>query len=415
MTPLQILAIIITLATISGYVNHKYLHLPETIAHMGISLIVSIGILSLGLLGVIDIVYIVNMMERIDFSNALLHGMLAFLLFAGALHINLKELRAVQIPVTILATGGVIMATLITGTMIWYFAALLGIPLPYIYALLFGALISPTDPISVLAILKQAGVSKRLYVKIGGESLFNDGIGVVVFVTILDIALGNAQPTVWGVTEHFLHEALGGAILGGLLGWGTYRVMRTISDSILELLFTLTLASGGYALAEILGISAPICIVVAGLVIGNYGRAHGMSHRSRKRIDTFWELLDEVMNAVLFLLVGMVIFTITVNFNCLILGMGAVVAVLVGRYISVATPIALMRLTYTFERGTIRYLTWGGLRGGISIAMALSLPTGSEKDIILPITYIVVVFSILVQGLTFRKLIEVISAKQTNP
>jgi CPA1 family monovalent cation:H+ antiporter len=406
MTPFQLIAIILTFTALGGYINYRYMRLPATIGNMVFALLVSLLAILLDKIGWLNLERASAFIRQIDFSEILLHGMLSFLLFAGALHIRFDDLRNVKGPVTILATIGVVLATVITGTLVWLAADFLGLRLPYIYALLFGALISPTDPIAVLAMLKQAGISKTLYTKIGSESLFNDGIGVVIFLTVLSIAT-SAQPMgVAEVSTLLVREAIGGATLGILLGWITYRLMHSIDEYKVEVLLTLALVSGGYALAEALNVSAPICMVVAGLIIGNQARAHGMSEHTRERLDVFWELVDEILNAVLFMLIGLEIIVIPMTTGPLLLGLAAIAAVLTGRFLSVAVPIGLMSLRKDFERGTIRLLTWGGLRGGLSIAMAVSLPAGPEKDLIIPVTYIVVLFSILVQGLTFRKLVQ---------
>ncbi len=408
MSAFQILAVLLTVAAIGGYINHRFIRLPETIGHMAFSLVVSLVVVALARLSVIDLQPVQAVLQQIDFTNVLLHGMLSFLLFAGALHINLSDLKTVRVPVTVLATVGVVVSTFITGTLIWYLAHWVGVPLLYIYALLFGALISPTDPIAVLSILKHAGASRKLYVKVGGESLFNDGIGVVVFLSIFGVATGSASPTVGSVAASLLREALGGATLGLLLGWIVYRLLRSINDHKVELLLTLALVTGGYALAEAQHLSAPICMVVAGLLIGSHGRLHGMSAATRERLDGFWELLDEILNAVLFMLIGFEVIVVSMSWSHAVLGLAAVVAVLFARFVSVGAPVLLLRPFYPFEKGTVPLLTWGGLRGGISIALALSLPVGEEKDIILPVTYLVVIFSILVQGLTFERLVRLL-------
>jgi CPA1 family monovalent cation:H+ antiporter len=328
--------------------------------------------------------------------------MLSFLLFAGALHIDLQELKSVKWAVTILATFSVAIATFVTGSLVWLASGLAGLQLPYLYALLFGALISPTDPIAVLSILKEAGLSKKLYVKIGGESLFNDGIGVVVFVTILGLATGSYKADWLNISGLLIKEVLGGAALGFFCGWVVYRLLSSIEDYKVEVLLTLALAAGGYAFAEKLHVSGPICMVVAGLIVGNHGRTLGMSEHTRERLDVFWELLDEILNAVLFMLVGLEVIVIAISGEHVFLGFLSIGAVLLGRYISVGLPIIIGGLSRPPRWKYIGLLTWGGLRGGLSLAMALSLPAGMAKDIILPVTYIVVLFSILIQGLTFK-------------
>ncbi|MEK7801818.1 MAG: sodium:proton antiporter [Pseudomonadota bacterium] len=408
MTLFQILAIILTLTAIGAYLNHRFVKLPPSIGHMAFALLVSLAVVVLSELNILNLKEVAAIIIQIDFSAVLLHGMLSVLLFAGALHINWNDLKNARIPVVVLATLGVVIATFVTGTITWWGANLIGINLPYMYALIFGALISPTDPIAVLSILKKAGASQSLYAKTGGESLFNDGVGVVVFMVILTMIASPGDISFLHITKLFAWETLGGALLGGALGWLTYCMLRPINEYQTEVLLTLALVVGGYAFAEYVHVSAPICMVVAGLIIGNQGRSHGMSDETREHIDVFWELLDEIFNAVLFLLVGLVIIVITVTGNVMWLGGIAIAAVLVGRLVSVGLPISLMRIWRPFNKGTIRALTWGGLRGGVSIALALSLPLGPEKDIILPITYMVVLFSILVQGLTFRKVLTIV-------
>lgn len=401
MTPFQIIAVLLTFVAIGGYINHKYLHLPETIGHMAFALLLSLAAILSYKIGLYDITPVRNIVGGINFSEVLLHGMLSFLLFAGALQIRFRHLREVGTPVAVLATAGVVIATGVTGTLVWLAARLVNMDLSYIYALLFGALISPTDPIAVLAILKNADMSNKLFAKIGSESLFNDGVGVVVFLTILSLATGEQQMDIHNISAMLAQNALGGLALGLFLGWITDNLLHRIDDYKVELLLTLALVSGGYALAEFLRVSAPICMVAAGLIIGNKGLKNRQDES--KRVYLFWELLDEILNAVLFILIGLEVIVITIGWRHLQLGAFAIVAVLLGRLISVSLPIGFMSLQRKFERGTIPILVWGGLRGGLSIAMALSLPEGSEKGIILPVTYIVVLFSVLVQGLSFRR------------
>jgi monovalent cation:H+ antiporter, CPA1 family len=414
MTAFQMIAALLSLAALCSYLNHRYMKLQASIGQMAFAIAISASVLCLEAIGVVNFHSANSFIHQIDFSNILLHGMLSFLLFAGALHIDLEELKSVAWPVSILATAGVVIATFVTGTLVWYAAAFIGFDMPYIYALLFGALISPTDPIAVLSILKKAGISRTVYVKIGGESLFNDGVGVVVFLTILGLATSTNQPTFMNVSLLLVREVLGGIILGLFLGWAVYHLLRSVDEYRVEILLTLAVAAGGYALAELLNVSAPICMVAAGLLIGNHGRVFGMSELSRQRLDEFWELVDEILNSVLFMLIGFEVVVISFTGQHVLLGTLAIAAMLIGRLVSVGSIITLMRLRRPFDEGTIRLLTWGGLRGGLSIAMALSLPSVPEKGVILPITYIVVLFSILVQGLTFKPALKFLIDGRNN-
>jgi CPA1 family monovalent cation:H+ antiporter len=406
MTIFQTAALLLAFAAAAAYVNHKFLRLPRTIGLMAIALALTTILILLGLLGVFDLEPASAFVRSIDFSGTLLHGMLAFLLFAGALHVDLNDLLEQSFPVAVLSTLGVIVATFVAGSLFWIVGGWLWGGLTLVYGLLFGALISPTDPIAVLGILKKAGAPKTLETVFTGESLFNDGVGVVVFLTILGIATGYGKPSVGSVALFFLIEAVGGLVLGFCLGWVVYRLTRTVDAYQVEILLTLALAAGGYSLAEAIHVSAPITIVVAGLFIGNHGRAFAMSERTLGNLDTFWELIDEILNAVLFVIIGLEIIAVDISASLLIPAVASVLIVLVARIASVGFSAMLMRPRRRFERGFICVLTWGGLRGGISIALALSLPPGPERQLILTATYVVVVFSVLVQGLTITGLIK---------
>ena len=409
MTAFQTLAILLTFAALGAYINNKFLKLPATIGVMAVALVVSLGAIGFNWLGLVDLSAAETFVSHINFSDILLHGMLSFLLFAGALHVDLNELWKFRGIVSLLATIGVVIATFVTGTLVWYAAGWLGFPFPYIEALLFGALIAPTDPVAVLGILKQAGISKSLRIKIAGESLLNDGVGVAVFLVLLGIAANQQAPHPGEVAFVLGWEIFGSAALGLALGWITYRLLRGIEDYKVEVMLTLALVAGGYSFAEVVHVSAPITMVVAGLLIGNHGRVFGMSDKTREHLDVFWELLDEILNALLFMLMGLEMMIISIRAPQLALGLVAIIAMLAGRFISVAIPVYFMRMQHRFEAGTIRILTWGGLRGGISIAMALSLPAGPDKDLLLAMTYIAVVFSILFQGTTFRHFVRMLA------
>ena len=403
----DITTILIALAALFSYLNHRYFHLPNTVGLMLCGLLISGGLIALGHFesgvqrGAADIV------ERIDFDRILLHGMLSFLLFAGALHVNLNDLLQQRWTILSLSTVGVLISTFLVGGFTWMILNLLNFQMPFIYCVLFGALISPTDPIAVLAILKTARAPDSLTAKISGESLFNDGIGVVIFIVLLEIAGGNHEITPWGVALLFGKEALGGIIFGLCAGLVAYWMLKSVDNYQVEILITLALATGGYTLADGLHISGPLAIVVAGLLIGNHGRAFAMSSVTRERLDTFWELLDEILNAILFVLIGLEMVVLTLMGRYLVAGVIIIPLVLFARFVSVGIPIALLRMKREFSPNAVKILTWGGLRGGISIALALSLPPGSNREMILAMTYLVVVFSIVVQGLTIRKLADV--------
>jgi CPA1 family monovalent cation:H+ antiporter len=402
----NILAILVTLSAVFSYVNHRFIRLPTTIGLMAISLVLSLGLIALGSLGfgLKDDAQI--LLNSIDFDETLLHGMLSFLLFAGALHVNLVDLARQKYIISTLATLGVIGSTFIIGWASWWVLGELNINLPFIYCLLFGALISPTDPIAVMGILKKAGVPASLETKITGESLFNDGVAVVVFLVILKIATGTQDVTIASVTGLFVKEAFGGLVFGLLIGAIAYWMLKSVENYQVEILITLALVTGGFALADTLHLSGPIAIVVAGLLIGNQGRMLAMSDEVRDHLDKFWELVDEILNAVLFVMIGLEVLILTFNRSYLLAGIILIPLLLAVRFICVGIPVFVLKRFRTFSPRVIKILTWGGLRGGISVALALSLPAGSNREAILAITYIIVVFSIIVQGLTIGKLVK---------
>jgi CPA1 family monovalent cation:H+ antiporter len=402
----NILAILITLSAGFSYLNHRFIRLPNTIGLMVIALLVSLGLAALGTHGFGLREDAHRLLASIDFDETLLHGMLSFLLFAGALHINLENLARQKYIIGLLATFGVLGSTVIIAFISKWVLSLLGIDLPMIYCLLFGALISPTDPIAVLGILKKVGVSESLETKICGESLFNDGVAVVVFLVLLKITTGSHEVTAVSVLGLFFKEAVGGAVFGLLIGAVAYWMLKSIDNYQVEILITLALVAGGFALADELQLSGPIAIVVAGLLIGNHGRLLAMSDTVREHLDTFWELVDVILNAVLFVLIGLEVLVLTFNRKYFIAGLVLIPLLLLARFVSVGWPVLIMRLFRTFSPDVIKILTWGGLRGGISVALALSLPPGKNREVILAITYMMVVFSIIVQGLTIGKLVR---------
>jgi len=402
----NILAILITLTALFSYINHRYIGLPITIGVMFIALLMSLLLNLLDALGFGLKHYAQMVLGSIQFDKTLLHGMLSFLLFVGALHINLGDLMERRWSIGILATLGTLMSTFLVGTFTWFGLRWFGFELSYIYCLLFGSLISPTDPIAVLSILKTTSAPKSLETKIAGESLFNDGVGVVVFIVILEIVTGTHELNAGHIGLLLVQEIVGGACLGLGLGYLAYRMLKSVDNYQVEILISLALVVGGYALARVLHFSGPIAIVVAGLLIGNHGRLFAMSDETRLQLDTFWELVDGVLNAVLFVLIGLEILILTFTKQYLLLSLLIIPFVLTARFISIGIPLTLLRRFRTFSPGAVRILTWGGLRGGISVALALSIPPAPEKTLILIFTYTVVLFSILVQGSTIEKLVK---------
>jgi CPA1 family monovalent cation:H+ antiporter len=401
----DLIAILITASALFSWINHRWLKLPTTLGVMLIALLLSLALVLLRRVGIDFATDVETLLAAIDFDEALLHGMLSFLLFAGALHVDLESLRQHRWLIGLLATIGILVSTAIVGVGAWLVFDLLGIGLPLIWCLLFGALISPTDPIAVLATLKLLGAPKPLEIKIAGESLFNDGVGVVVFIVLLGIATGSAPASVEGIGKLFLMEAVGGVLFGMLLGYVGYRMLKSVDKFDVEILLSLAIVMGGYALAFRLHVSAPIAIVVAGLMIGNHGRSFAMSEGTRERLDDFWELIDEILNAVLFLLIGIEVLVLTFHGQNLLAGLLLIPIVLLARFISVGAPIALFRRAQHFPHRTVRIMTWGGLRGGISVALALSLPASPIREQLLMATYVVVLFSLLVQGTTIARLL----------
>ena len=404
MALIHTLTILICLAALFSYVNHRLLKLPMTIGLMAVALVFSLTLLVLGKLGVGIEAEAQRFIGAIDFNEALMHGMLGFLLFAGALHVKLDELLDLKWVIGTLAVIGTILSSLITGTLGYFLFDLVGMPLPFLYCLLFGALISPTDPIAVMGILRQARLPKALEMKIVGESLFNDGVGVVIFLVLLNL-LPKPSVDVGDIVTLFAKEALGGAVLGLVLGYVAYRMLRSVDNYQVEILITLALVMGSFGLADLLHTSGPIAVVMAGLLIGKHGRRWAMSDTTREHLDNFWELLDELLNAVLFVLIGLEVLVLSFQGPYLIGGLVAIPLVLTVRWASVMLQIKTFSLVREFGARTITILTWGGLRGGISVALALSLPYGPMRDAVVTMTCAVVVFSILVQGLTINRVL----------
>ncbi|MFH4965114.1 sodium:proton antiporter [Gaetbulibacter sp. M235] len=403
-----IITILIALSATFGYINVRFLKFPNSIGLMVITILFTLAIFALSYFDTRLLDAEKFMINQINFKSVLLDIMLSFLLFAGALHTNFEQLKIQRWPVLVFSTLGVLISTFLVGTTMFFILKWLGLDVNYIFCLLFGALISPTDPIAVLGILKKAGVPKKLETKIVGESLFNDGIGVVVFLTLFQIAsFGNQNIEVSDVLKLFGQEVIGGIALGLLLGWVTYRLLKSIDDYDIEVIITLATVMVGTAIAQKLHLSAPLAMVAAGLFVGNDTvRANAMSDTTETYVDKFWELIDILLNTILFVLIGMEMLVLVFEGNYIIAGLLAIPVILICRYASLMMPINFFKKKLDFVPYTNLIMTWGGLRGGISIALALGLTQEMHRDLFLVITYIVVIFSIIVQGLTVGKLVE---------
>jgi len=406
MSLFQIIAVLVALAALFSYLNYRHIGLPSTVGLMVMALSLSFVLEGMGAWGFGMEERAAHFLARIDFNQTVLHGMLGFLLFAGALHVNFEALAQQRWAVILMATFGVVLSTLIIGVLLWWVLDWLSIPLSFIYCLIFGALISPTDPIAVLAILKGLDAPKGLEMKIAGEALFNDGVGVVLFLVLVGIATGHGHITVADIGWLFVKEWLGGVVFGLVSGAIACWLLMRVDNYQVEVLITLALVMGGYALAEAWQLSAPLAIVVAGLLIGNHGRRFAISAQTRQHLDAFWELIDEIFNAVLFVLVGLEVLVLVYTWDYLLASLVAIPIVLLARFISVGVPVGLLRSVQVFAPNTVKILTWGGLRGGVSVALALALPVGPERSVILPVTYAVVAFSIIVQGLSITRLLR---------
>lgn len=400
-------AILIVLAAALGYLNYRWLRLPSTVG-----LTVMGAVASLIVIGIDRLVPTSTLAEQlsaflqeIDFHRTLMQGMLSFLLFAGALHVDWTAMRKGRLPILVFSTVGVLLSTVIVGFGFQALSALFGSAIPLVWCMVFGALISPTDPVAVMAVMKRAAMPETLQATVAGESLFNDGVGVVVFTILLGIALGS-EPFTWsGAVTDFLREAVGGAVLGLSLGWVAFRMMRSIDDYNIEVMISLAVVMGGYSLAMALHVSGPVAMAVAGLLLGNAGVARAMSDTTQDYLLKFWALIDEILNAVLFLLIGLEVIAIAPEWPLLAAGLGSILLVLMARAISVGIPLALMKRKIDMGPLALPTLVWGGLRGGISVALALSLPESPIRSAILAATYTVVLFAVIVQGASISKLI----------
>jgi len=398
---LDLAAILLVLTAGFSYANHRFLKWPTTIGVMALALALSLGVIGLDACGIAGPREEERaILARISFSEVLMEGMLSILLFAGAFHMNLGNLMRLVRPITALAIVGTALSTLLVGFGCWWLMGVFGVDLPLIYCLLFGALISPTDPIAVLGVLRSAQVPADIEATIAGESLINDGVGVVLFALLLEMLHSGEPPTTSAGVGLFAREALGGVALGTAIGTLINAVLRSIDDYQVEVLITLATVVGGYALAQALETSGPLAMVTIGLLIGNEGRAYSMSNLTRKNVDLFWQMLDEILNSVLFVLIGLQCTVVDVPAGSLRVIVPVVILALAARFLVAGLPVLLWPTWFSLPKSAGWLLTWCGLRGGISVALALALPPGEQRDCVLMLTYSVVVFSILVQGLS---------------
>ncbi|WP_046242962.1 cation:proton antiporter [Hymenobacter terrenus] len=404
------LALLLVTAAAFAYINSRFLRMPPAIGLMVLGLAASLLLIGLAQLNVKAVLELVALVNKLDFSTIVMQVMLGFLLFAGAIHVDARRLGRLRWPVGVLALVGTPVSTVLVAGAMYGLLPLFGLPTPFIYCLLFGALISPTDPIAVLSILTKANIPKSLETKIVGESLFNDGVGVVLFIVTLEVALMGPQDfTLTHALSVFARETLGGLALGTALGLGAAWLLRTIDNYQVEVLLTLAVVAGGTALATRLHTSGPLAMVMAGLLVGHFSRSGGvMSDESQDYVDKFWELVDEVLNALLFVLMGLEVLVLHIPGRTVLAGMAAIAVVLGARLVAVSVPLVLLRLSPTFRPSDhgVTVLTWGGLRGGLSVALALSLPASMPRELLVGITYVIVVFSIIGQGLTIGPLVR---------
>ncbi|MGV3503662.1 MAG: cation:proton antiporter [Adhaeribacter sp.] len=405
---------LIVLASFFAYINLRFVKLPSTIGIMLMAILVSLVVQFAG-----NSIFpettqnIFKLISGLDFTEVLMGAMLNFLLFAGAIHVNIADLREQRLPVLTFSTISVILSTFVIGGMLYYLAPVVGLAIPFLYCLLFGALISPTDPIAVLGILKKAKVSKSLETKITGESLFNDGMAVVLFAVILQLTqTQDAQISLGSISWLLAKDAIGGILLGLLLGYTASKALKSIDDYIVSALITLSVVMGGYLIAHAIHISGPLTMVAAGLLIGNYGKKVAMSPLTKDYLTKFWELIDEILNAILFMFIGFELLLIPDLGTYWVISFAAILMVLLARFISIWVPALIVPFKPRLSRGSLTMLVWGGLRGGVSIALVLSVNQGPYTAVLLEMTYFVVVFSIVVQGLTVGRVSGRILARQ---
>ncbi|WKK80702.2 cation:proton antiporter [Marivirga arenosa] len=404
----QIITLLIVISALFSYLNVRFFKLPTTIGLMIMAMLFTLGITISSFFTDVLLNNAVEIISSIDFKEVLLDVMLSFLLFAGALHTKLSHIKTQRYPILMFATFGVLVSTILIGSLTFYLLNFMNLPISFMQALLFGALISPTDPIAVLGILKKAGAPKRLETKIVGESLFNDGVGVVIFLVLFQLAANpEADISIGHISFLFFEEVGGGILLGLGLGYATYWMLKSIDNYETEVMLTLAMVMGGYLLASSLHFSGPLAMVVAGLFLGNdTQRQSSMSEITERYVDKFWEILDVFLNAILFVLIGLEVLILSFEDNYIIAGLILIPISLICRYLALLGPIQIFKKKLDFVPRTGLIMTWGGLRGGISIALALSLTDEMNRELIVAITYIIVVFSIIVQGLTVEKVLK---------
>jgi Na+:H+ antiporter len=415
MDMIHLLYLAITLSAILAYLNHAYIRIPSTIAIMSGSLLISLAIIAIDKVSLSPLeAHAIDILQKLDFHKLLMEGMLNFLLFAGALNVDIYHLTTRKWEITTLATLSTITSMFLIASAIYYLLIILNLPIPYLYCLLFGALISPTDPIAVLSIFKQVNAKESLNVTVTGESLFNDGVGIVLFITLSQVAFSTTEFSWSAALLLFFQQAVGGIIYGVLLGLAGYQLIKKLSDEKVEILITLAMTTGGYILAEKLGTSGPLAMVTAGIFIGNHGKIFGMRKESRENLDKFWELVDEILNAILFLLIGFELLLTRHDSRYLLAGLAVIPIVLLVRYCVVGIPMSIFKRYKRYVPHFINILAWGGLRGGLAVALALSMPDSQYREVILIMTYCVVVFSIIVQGLTIKPLVRLSQRREES-
>lgn len=406
MTMFQGAGALFALVAVFGYINHRFVKLPDTLGITAVGLFACLCMSIIGTFHPAATAQAQALARQVDFSDVVFHGLLSLLLFAGSLHVDLSKMRRQKLAVLLLATVGVLISTAVVGGGFLLVTELLGHPISLMWCLVFGALISPTDPIAVLSVLKNAGASEVVETKIAGEALFNDGTAVVAFVTLVGLATGATEFSAGAVSLTLVREVLGALLLGAALGWGASLMLRTLDSYPVEILITLALATAGYSFAEFLHVSAPLAVVVMGLVVGNHGAVRHVSEKTREHLHNFWSLIDDLLNLVLFGLIGLAVVSLSLELRLLWLGLGAIPVVLLARALSVGIPMTLLGRFRERSPHAIKIMTWGGLRGGISIALALSLPAFEGRDLVIGVTYVVVVFSLLVQATTLGALVK---------